>query len=113
MNISQLQRQLKLAAHLGEVELAIWFHDAVYDTRRSDNKQKSAEWAEAVIQHSGLSRGIAKWVSSSIVATRDQGGESLTGMLSCWSNLEQAIARLGGTWKSLSLDCSQFHKIDF
>jgi predicted metal-dependent HD superfamily phosphohydrolase len=61
-----------LAAHLEEVELAIWFHDAVYDTRRSDNEQKSAEWAEAVIQQSGLSREIASRVASSILATRHQ-----------------------------------------
>jgi predicted metal-dependent HD superfamily phosphohydrolase len=46
----------KLAAHPEEVELAIWFHDAVYDTRRRDNEEKSAEWAEAFILQSGLSR---------------------------------------------------------
>ena len=61
-----------LATHPEEVELAIWFHDAVYDTRRSDNEQKSAEWAEAVIQKAGLSRGIAERVASSILATRHQ-----------------------------------------
>ncbi len=59
-----------LATHPEEVEIAIWFHDAVYDTRRSDNEQKSAEWAEAVIGQTDLRREIAKRVVSSILATR-------------------------------------------
>jgi predicted metal-dependent HD superfamily phosphohydrolase len=52
-----------------EVELAIWFHDAVYDTRGSDNERKSAEWAKTVIQQSGLSGNVVERVSASILAT--------------------------------------------
>ena len=59
-----------LAAHPEEVELGIWFHDAVYDTRRNDNEQKSAEWAESVISKAGLGRDITERVSRSILATR-------------------------------------------
>jgi predicted metal-dependent HD superfamily phosphohydrolase len=59
-----------LALHPEEVELTIWFHDAVYDTRRNDNEQKSAEWANAVMIQSGVRNVIAERVSYSILATR-------------------------------------------
>jgi predicted metal-dependent HD superfamily phosphohydrolase len=62
-----------LAVHPEEVELAIWFHDVVYDTHRNDNEQKSAEWAESVILQSGLSHATAERVSHSILATRHIG----------------------------------------
>jgi predicted metal-dependent HD superfamily phosphohydrolase len=58
-----------LSNHPEEVELAIWFHDAVYDTRRGDNEQKSAEWAGSVINRSGLRGGIAERVSCLVLAT--------------------------------------------
>ncbi|HET9913128.1 MAG TPA: hypothetical protein VFQ13_14630 [Anaerolineales bacterium] len=59
-----------LAVHPEEVELAIWFHDAIYDTRRDDNEQKSAEWAEKIISQFGLSSSATERVSGLILATR-------------------------------------------
>jgi predicted metal-dependent HD superfamily phosphohydrolase len=51
------------------VELAIWFHDAVYDPKRSDNEEKSAAWAKSAIAQSGLSIDLAEYVSHLILAT--------------------------------------------
>jgi predicted metal-dependent HD superfamily phosphohydrolase len=59
-----------LAARVAEVELAIWFHDAVYDTRRSDNEQRSAEWARSVVLQAGVGGEVAERVSALILATR-------------------------------------------
>jgi predicted metal-dependent HD superfamily phosphohydrolase len=52
-HIRECLRQLDLARHLlsraGEAELAVWFHDAVYDPTRNDNEARSAEWAKKVM----------------------------------------------------------------
>jgi predicted metal-dependent HD superfamily phosphohydrolase len=63
-----------LAVHPEEVELAIWFHDAVYDSKRNDNEQKSAEWARATIDPLGMNQNIAGMISDLILATRHTGG---------------------------------------
>lgn len=70
--LSLFDRTSSLAAHPDEVELGIWFHDAVYDPQRNDNEQKSADWAEAVIWQSGLGTGIAGRVRDCILATRHE-----------------------------------------
>lgn len=54
----------ELAEHPADVELAIWFHDAIYDPHRSDNEQRSADWARS-------STGNAN-VHALVMATRHQ-----------------------------------------
>jgi predicted metal-dependent HD superfamily phosphohydrolase len=61
-----------LAAHPEEVELAIWFHDAVYDSKRNDNEHKSAEWARVTIDRLGMNN-IAGRIYDLILATRHTG----------------------------------------
>lgn len=59
-----------LAAYPEEMELALWFHDAVYDTRRNDNEQESAKWARATLDRLGIHNNIADRVSDFVLATR-------------------------------------------
>lgn len=52
------------------VEAAIWFHDAIYDARRSDNEQQSAQLARRVLSNCGMSAAFCDRVERLILATR-------------------------------------------
>jgi predicted metal-dependent HD superfamily phosphohydrolase len=59
-----------LCDHPGEVELAIWFHDAIYDPRAKDNEEMSAQWARRVMSDAGIEADAGQRVSELIMATR-------------------------------------------
>lgn len=59
-----------LTKEVGEVELAIWFHDAIYDTHSSDNEERSAEWAKESAVAAGLTLEQATRISGLVMATR-------------------------------------------
>jgi predicted metal-dependent HD superfamily phosphohydrolase len=52
------------------VRLAIWFHDVIYDTRRSDNEERSAEFAAAAMNRLSVPADTSAAVQSMILATR-------------------------------------------
>lgn len=57
----------------GAVEMALWFHDFVYDTHALNNEEKSAEEAVyAAEERLGLSAAFAQDVSDLILATKHQ-----------------------------------------
>jgi predicted metal-dependent HD superfamily phosphohydrolase len=59
-----------LAQRLGEVELALWFHDAIYDPRADDNEERSAHWAEHAVIDAGADRDAAARVAELVLATK-------------------------------------------
>jgi len=58
-----------LAVHPNEVEFALWFHDAIYDTRAKDNEEQSALMAYHVCMVAGLSELFTERVKSRILVT--------------------------------------------
>ena len=56
-----------------EIELALWFHDAVYDVTRQDNEKRSADLAHASIAEANLPTAIAERVHALIMVTRHDG----------------------------------------
>ena len=51
------------------IELAIWFHDAIYDPYRSDNEQASADWAMRFLRENGAPTSLQDRVQGLILAT--------------------------------------------
>lgn len=58
-----------LAEHPDEVEIALWFHDGIYDTQRHDNERQSADWARAVLEGQGAEPATVQRVDELIMAT--------------------------------------------
>ena len=56
------------------LELALWFHDAIYDTRAPDNEAKSAEWARQAL--GALSPGDLDSIERLILVTQHSGAPS-------------------------------------
>lgn len=65
-----LERVRSFAEKAGEIELALWFHDAIYDTRRADNEERSAEWARESVISAGLSSDQASRIYQLVIATK-------------------------------------------
>lgn len=57
------------AKHPAEVEVALWFHDAIYDPRRGDNEARSAGWARAFLGAAGVDTAAAERVAALVLAT--------------------------------------------
>lgn len=67
---AKLEEIRALADRPAEVEVALWFHDAVYETRSTQNEAKSANLAAEVVQNAAKPMECVKRISDLIMATR-------------------------------------------
>jgi predicted metal-dependent HD superfamily phosphohydrolase len=54
----------------GEVALALWFHDAIYDPQASSNELNSAAWAARSLVRAGADSDTAQRVHDLVMATQ-------------------------------------------
>jgi len=68
--LGHFEQVRELAEHPEEVEIALWFHDAVYDVRGATNERQSADWAVRALMTGNASRSTQNRVEHLIMATR-------------------------------------------
>ena len=68
--LREFESAKELAREPAEVELALWFHDAVYETRASNNEERSADWACELLNRHRVDPARVDRVRMLILATR-------------------------------------------
>jgi len=74
------------------VELAIWFHDAIYKPFSSSNEADSAKWAVDFLESSGANHSLKSTVSNLILATKHDGATTSTNMSQSTSSVKSGRA---------------------
>ena len=77
----KFDRVKKYCQNPHEVEIAIWSHDIIYNPKRTDNEQKSAEWASDFLREIQYSPKSVQLVSSLIIATANHYSEKADSLL--------------------------------
>jgi predicted metal-dependent HD superfamily phosphohydrolase len=68
--LSLFESVLSIPEHAAEVEMALWFHDAIYELRARDNEKRSADWARDALLEARVDAAPAARVHALVLATR-------------------------------------------
>ena len=67
--LHHLDKVRYLTLYPSEVELALWFHDAIYVARKSNNELESANWAKAFLVKNSAESEVIERVFNLVMAT--------------------------------------------
>ncbi len=70
--LAEFQAVRHLALDIDALELAIWYHDAIYEIGASDNEERSAILAQVVMNSFDLPTGLIDKVKAIIIATKHE-----------------------------------------
>jgi len=68
--LEQLHDARDGVVHPEQVEIAIWFHDAIYDPVASDNEEQSAAWARESLTAAAVEPTFVNRIAELILATQ-------------------------------------------
>ena len=68
--LDEFEQVRDIATNLNAIELALWYHDAIYNTRAKDNEERSAELAAKIVRDTSLSNSFGQSVVNLIIATK-------------------------------------------
>jgi len=68
--LNELDQVRRLAINPDAIELALWYHDAIYDTKAKDNEERSAAFAAKVIKNALLPDNLGQTIATLIMATK-------------------------------------------
>ena len=69
------------AQYPAEIEVALWFHDAVYNTTQSNNEEQSAEWAQRYLTEKAVDPQSVARIVEMIIATKTHQSQSVDSAL--------------------------------
>jgi predicted metal-dependent HD superfamily phosphohydrolase len=72
--LGEFDQVRQLAVEPEAVEFAIWFHDAIYDSRASDNEERSAELAQTWLKQAGAADTLTNSIGRLVLATKAHDG---------------------------------------
>jgi len=97
-NLSHIQSLLSLSESLPDkiqnrdaLYFAVWFHDVIYDTKRSDNEEKSAEFAVEALAILGVPERTIAITREMILATKHHRSDDLSWDMKAFLDLDTSI----------------------